>query len=84
MRKPNPRIHNGMPAAGLGGQGWSKPWSGANGGCCIEAKQLPGGLVALRQSADPNGPALILTAAEISAFVSGAKAGLADYLVSER
>ena len=83
MTKPNPRIHNGMPAVGLGDQGWSRPWSGANGGCCLEARKLPSGIVALRQSSDPGGPALILTAAEIGAFVTGAKAGLADYLVSE-
>jgi len=50
-------IRNGMPAADLG-EGWSKPWSSPNGGSCLEAKKLPGGTVALRQSADPAGPAL--------------------------
>ena len=73
-------IFNGMPATSLGTSGWSKPWSGSNGGCCLEAKKLPEGQIALRQSADPDGPALILTTAEIRAFIDGAKAGVADYL----
>ncbi len=75
-------IHNGMRAADLGPRGWHKPWSGPNGGSCLEAKKLPGGRVALRQSTDPAGPALILDADEIRAFVEGAKSGLADDLIS--
>jgi Domain of unknown function (DUF397) len=75
-------IRNGMPAADLGTQGWAKPWSGPNGGDCLEARKLPGGRVALRQSADPQGPALILEPNEIRAFVDGAKAGLADDLLT--
>jgi Domain of unknown function (DUF397) len=75
------QIRNGMPAAGLGSDGWRQPWSD-NGGACLEAKKLHGGRVALRQSTDPDGPALILEPAEIRAFVEGAKAGLADDLLS--
>ena len=75
-------IRNGMPASDLGDTGWSKPWSSPNGGSCLEAKKLPGGQVALRQSTDPDGPALILEPNEISAFVNGAKAGLADDLLT--
>ena len=75
------RIRNGMPAAGLGPDGWARPWSD-NGGDCLEAMKLPGGRVALRQSADPAGPALILEPNEIRAFVQGAKAGLADDLLT--
>jgi Domain of unknown function (DUF397) len=74
-------IRNGMPAASLGADGWRKPWSD-NGGACLEAKKLPGGRVALRQSTDPDGPALILQPNEIRAFVHGAKAGLADDLLA--
>ncbi len=75
-------IRNGMPAAALGPDGWHKPWSGSNGGSCLEAKELPGGRVALRQSTDPHSPALILEPHEIRAFIHGAKAGLADYLTA--
>jgi hypothetical protein len=70
-----------LPAAALGPGGWRKPWSGPNGGSCLEAKVLPGGKVALRQSADPAGPALILEPHEIEAFIQGAKHGKADYLL---
>jgi hypothetical protein len=76
----SPRIRNGMPAADLGHDGWSRPWSD-NGGSCLEAKKLPGGRVALRQSTDPSSPAVILEPAEITAFINGAKTGLADYLL---
>ena len=75
------RARNGMPATSLGPDGWTKPWSD-NGGDCLEAKKLPGGQVALRQSTDPAGPALILEPNEIRAFIDGAKAGLADDLLS--
>ncbi|WP_042432612.1 DUF397 domain-containing protein [Streptacidiphilus anmyonensis] len=75
-------IYNGMPARELGEQGWEKPWSGPNGGQCVEAKRLADGRVALRQSTDPAGPALIYTTDEISAFIEGAKAGLADHLLA--
>jgi len=76
------RIRNGMPAVDLGTDGWAKPWSSPNGGSCLEAKKLPTGQVALRQSTDPHTPALILEPAEIRAFIEGAKAGRADYLLS--
>jgi hypothetical protein len=36
---------------------------------------LPGGEIAMRNSRDPDGPALIYTSAEIAAFVQGAKEG---------
>jgi hypothetical protein len=73
---------NGTPAASLGTEDWVKPWSGPNGGDCLEAKKLLGGKVALRQSTDPDGPALILEPNEIRAFINGAKAGLADDLLA--
>jgi len=74
-------VRNGIRAADLGDDGWAKPWSD-NGGSCLEAKKLPGGRVALRQSTDPDSPALILEPDEIRAFVLGAKAGLADDLIA--
>jgi hypothetical protein len=74
-------IRNGMPATDLGPDGWRKPWSD-NGGSCLEAKKLPSGKVALRQSTDPASPALILEPDEIRAFIQGAKTGLADDLLT--
>ncbi|WP_436736401.1 DUF397 domain-containing protein [Streptomyces sp. BBFR102] len=75
-------IYSGMPARELGTSGWRKPWSGGNGGNCVEAMRLDDGRVAVRQSADPDGPALIYTRGEISAFIQGAKTGKADFLIS--
>ncbi|NUR02442.1 MAG: DUF397 domain-containing protein [Streptomyces sp.] len=74
-------IYNGMPANQLGPDGWRKPWSGGNGGSCVEAKKLNDGRVALRQSTDPDGPALIYTNHEITTFIEGAKSGQADFLL---
>jgi Domain of unknown function (DUF397) len=75
-------IYNGMPARDLGSEGWHKPWSGGNGGSCVEAMKLNDGRVAIRQSTDPDGPALIYTLHEIQTFIQGAKAGHADFLLA--
>ncbi|OEU89354.1 hypothetical protein DB35_20540 [Streptomyces abyssalis] len=75
-------LRNGMSARELGAEGWHKPWSGQNGGACVEAKKLPDGRVALRQSTDPEGPVLLYTPEEITAFIEGAKAGAADFLTA--
>lgn len=76
------RIYNGMPARQLGTEGWRKPWSGGNGGSCVEALCLDDGRVALRQSTDPEGPALICPQEAIENFIRGAKAGVADFLLA--
>ncbi|MDG9702836.1 DUF397 domain-containing protein [Streptomyces sp. DH37] len=76
------RVYNGMPAGDLGTEGWHRPWSGGDGGTCLEARKLPDGRVAIRQSTDPDGPALIYTPGEIDAFIRGAKEGKADFLLS--
>ena len=74
-------VYNGMPAEAIKGAIWRKPWSGSNGGACLEVAKLPEGRVAVRQSTDPAGPALIFEPAEIRAFLAGAKEGLADFLL---
>jgi Domain of unknown function (DUF397) len=74
-------LYNGMPAGEIEDATWRKPWSGSNGGCCVEAAKLPGGRVAIRQSTDPQGPALIFEPAEIQAFLAGVQEGLADFLL---
>lgn len=75
-------IYNGMPAAHLGQHGWMKPWSGGNGGNCVEVLKLQDGRIAMRQSTDPEGPALVYTVSELSAFIEAAKTGGADFLLS--
>jgi hypothetical protein len=69
-------------AKDLGTEGWHKPWSGSNNGNCVEVKKLDGGHVALRQSTDPEGPALICATSSIAEFVGAAKAGAADFLLT--
>ncbi|SFK81761.1 DUF397 domain-containing protein [Streptomyces pini] len=75
------RVYNGMPARQLGSEGWRKPWSGGNGGSCVEAMRLADGRVALRQSTDPDGPALIYAHHAMAGFIRGVKAGEADFLL---
>ncbi len=74
-------IRNGMPSRELGARGWSKPWSDDAGGACLEVMKLADGRVAVRQSTDPDGPALVFTPVEMSSFLTGVKAGDADFLL---
>lgn len=55
---------------------WRKSsFSGSNGGTCVEvASNLPG-LVAVRDSNDPDGPKLAFAPDEWAAFTAGIKAG---------
>ena len=55
---------------------WRKSsYSGGNGGACVEvARNLPGA-VAVRDSKDPQGPALVFTPDEWQAFTAGVRGG---------
>jgi hypothetical protein len=54
---------------------WRKSrYSGGNHDCVEVAGNLPG-IVAVRDSKDPGGPALVVTAAQWAAFASAVKAG---------
>lgn len=66
-------VRNGMPATELAGVQWRKSSRSApTGGNCVEVAFLPGGQVAVRNSRQPAGPALVFTAREWAAFVGGA------------
>ncbi|MER7129158.1 DUF397 domain-containing protein [Streptosporangium saharense] len=53
--------------------------SSGNGGQCVEvAVNLPG-VVAVRDSKDPDGPKLLFAPAEWNAFVGGVKSGVFDH-----
>ena len=58
---------------------WRKStYSGSNGGQCVEvASNLPG-VIAVRDSKNPDGPALVFTPDEWQAFVDGVHAGEFD------
>ena len=50
---------------------------------CVELAELPDGVIAVRNSRDPSGPALIYSRAEVSAFFQGAKDGEFDDLYQD-
>jgi Domain of unknown function (DUF397) len=56
---------------------WRKSSRSSGNGQCVEWADL-GAAVAVRDSKDPTGPALIFTPGEWAAFVEGVKAGEAD------
>ena len=53
------RIVNGMPAGQLEGVTWQKSGRSNPSGNCVECAALPDGSVAMRNSRDPEGAALI-------------------------
>ncbi|GGU48552.1 DUF397 domain-containing protein [Streptomyces lavendofoliae] len=68
-------FFNGMRAGALGSVTWTKSRRSNATGNCVELAELPGDRVAVRNSRDPHGPALIYTRDEIAAFVAGARDG---------
>jgi hypothetical protein len=55
---------------------WRKStYSSGNGGNCVEAAQNLPGVVAVRDSKDPDGPVLAFPAAAWAKFIDGARAG---------
>jgi uncharacterized protein DUF397 len=64
---------------------WRKStYSGGNGGACVEVAVVPGSkegsdhVIALRDSKNPGGPALIFTPGEWEAFTAGVQDGEFD------
>lgn len=68
-------FSNGMRAGALGPVTWTKSKRSNATGNCVELAVLPGDRIAVRNSRDPQGPALIYTRDEIAAFVAGARDG---------
>jgi hypothetical protein len=76
-------AYNGIPAAQLPTLHWQKSRRSNPSGNCVEMAELPGGAgIAVRNSRDPEGPALIYTFAEIEAFIAGARDGDFDNLIA--
>lgn len=76
-------ARNGIPAGDLPSSiVWQKSARSNPNGNCVEMAALPGGEeIAVRNSRDPEGPALVYTVAEIEALIGGAKDGDFDNLL---
>lgn len=78
-----PSIYNGMPGSALPPLNWRRSGRSSPSGNCVEMARLPDGSgVAMRNSRDPDGPALIYTYDEIAAFLAGTRDGEFDDLVA--
>jgi hypothetical protein len=65
---------NCVEVADLTGANWQKSsFSSANGGACVEVAASGAGVVAVRDSKDPDGPALVFALADWSAFIASLK-----------
>jgi hypothetical protein len=74
------QIRNGMKAGDLGPVEWRKSTASNPSGNCVELAALPDGSVAVRNSRQPEGPALVYTRAEVEAFLTGVRNGEFDDL----
>ena len=79
--RPQPAGDTSVSAEELGAVQWRKSRASNPNGDCVELAGLDTGEVAVRNSRDPRGPALIFTRAEIAAFLRGAKDAEFDDLV---
>ena len=77
-------VYNGMPAGELSELISGLEWRAATSadGSGVEMARLPDGQVAVRNSAFPDGPALVYTRAEIEALIGGAQDGDFDALLA--
>ena len=74
---------HGMPAGQLPAVGWQKSSRSNPSGNCVELTRLHGSPdIAVRNSRDPEGPALVYTPEEMAAFIEGARGGDFDHLIA--
>nr|HEU5356232.1 DUF397 domain-containing protein [Actinocrinis sp.] len=78
MAAESTNFDNGVSADLLVGAVWRKSSHSGYNGNCVEVAPLADGSIAMRNSRDPHGPALIYTQAEIAAFLAGIKDGEFD------
>ena len=75
--------YNGVPTTQLPPLAWQKSRRSNPSGNCVELAELPEGTgIAVRNSRPPDGPALIYTVEEITAFILGARDGDFDNLIA--
>ena len=71
-------VIDSLPAGELPPVRWRKSSASNALGNCVEVATLPGGSVAVRNSRDPAGVALIFPADQVAAFLRGVKNGEFD------
>jgi hypothetical protein len=74
-------IYNGIAAAQLDGAVWKKSERSNSQGACVELARLDSDTVAMRNSRDPQGTALIYPAEAVRAMVGALRSGEFDHLV---
>ena len=74
-------IYNGISATQLDGAVWRKSERSNSQGACVELARLDSTTVAMRNSRDPKGTALIYPADAVRAMVSALRAGDFDDLL---
>jgi Domain of unknown function (DUF397) len=74
-------LKNGMSAGQLPTAQWRKSRASNPTGSCVEIAELPGDAIAVRNSRDKRGPALIYPRAEVAAFLRSVKNGEFDALI---
>ncbi|MFI0818563.1 DUF397 domain-containing protein [Streptomyces sp. NPDC021098] len=68
-------VSNGTPGSKITGAQWTKASASDALNDCVELARVNGSEVAVRNSRFPDGPALVFTRSEFSAFLDGARKG---------
>ena len=74
-------IYNGISATRLDGAVWRKSERSNSQGACVELARLDSATIAMRNSRDPKGTALIYPADAVRGMVSALRAGDFDDLL---